>query len=354
MASLDLPQVYQRPGYDTLVAALQGLALEPPAWNRNRRRQGGWSAHEQESLAALRKPDVTRYISTIISSPLGWIRDEEQRETLWDLAARRMAERCGRAAMGDMVRRWPFDATPAADGVGAYEPFELVIREPALTGDSLGFKTWGASYLLAHHLPALGATTLSRLFDESLRHDAPAVLELGAGTGLLGLAAAVLWRARVCLSDLPGITGNLESNVDANRAVAEARGGTVDVGVLTWGGGEDEVDQALFGLGHQFDIVLAADPMYDHDHPALLASAIGRHLALGTESRAVVMVPQRDGATIRLLEAFKRAMLALDGPLFCVEEDELAGQDDWAGDDDEGCVRCWLGVFSRVSSPAPV
>lgn len=90
--------------------------------------------------------------------------------------------------------------------------------------------------------------------------------------------------------------------------------------------------------------------MYDDDHPALLASAISQQLALGAESRAVVMVPQRDATTVRLLDAFRQAMLDLDGPLSCVEEDELAGQDDWVEDDEGGNVRCWLGVFSRGSS----
>ena len=82
-----------------------------------------------------------------------------------------------------------------------------------------------------------------------------------------------------------------------------------------------------------------ADPLYDDNHPALLASAIQLHLAKGTDSRAVVMVPLRDKTTVRLLSAFRDAM----APLVCREEDELAGQDDW-GDDD---VRCWMGVFSR-------
>ena len=63
------------------------------------------------------------------------------------------------------------------------------------------------------------------------------------------------------------------------------------------------------------------------------------------------MVPQRDATTVRLLEAFKQAMLDLELPLFCDEEDELAGQDDWIEDDEAGAVRCWLGVFSRGGTP---
>ena len=66
------------------------------------------------------------------------------------------------------------------------------------------------------------------------------------------------------------------------------------------------------------------------------------------EARAVVMVPQRDHTTKRLLDTFKQEMLGMGaGPLICEEEDELAGQDDWVGDEDGGRVQCWLGVFSR-------
>ncbi|POR32741.1 Protein-lysine N-methyltransferase EFM2 [Tolypocladium paradoxum] len=346
MASpLDFPQVWQRPSYEALLATLASLELNPPIWNHRRKRSD--ILHEQESLASQRKGEVTRYLSTIIKSPLAWIDDEDRREHLWEQASRRMSERCGRAAMGEVMRRWPFGGV----GGGAYEPFELIVREPALTGDSLGFKTWGSSYVLSQHLPRLSGTSLFRLFDESLGQPPPSVLELGSGTGLLGLAAAALWKVPVALSDLPNIVPNLKHNADLNAALVEARGGSLTVGPLTWGGSEQEVDQSLFGAPSQFKLVLAADPLYDDDHPALLSSAISQHLALGPDSRAVVMVPQRDATTARLLEAFKQAMLDLEVPLFCDEEDELAGQDDWIEDDEAGAVRCWLGVFSRGGTP---
>ncbi|KAG6008745.1 hypothetical protein E4U21_003941 [Claviceps maximensis] len=340
-SALDLPQTYENPSFSVLLATLQSLELSPPIWNHSRRRSE--IIVEQESLASRHKAEITRYISTIIKSPLLWIEDDEQKDVIWELASKRMSERCGRTAMGELVRSWPFE------GVDGHEPFELVIREPALTGDSLGFKTWGSSYVLARHLPRLRATSLSTLFDDdsSASLETTTVVELGSGTGLLGLAAAALWKLHVSLSDLPGIVDNLKSNVMRNRALIEQKGGGLSVGPLTWGGSKEEVDQELFGRHHQFKIVLVADPMYDNDHPALLASAINQQLALDTESRAVVMVPQRDATTVRLLGAFKQALRHLDRPLSCVEEDELAGQDDWIEDDEAGNVRCWLGIFSR-------
>lgn len=151
--------------------------------------------------------------------------------------------------MGEISRSWPFredDLSPT---------FELIIREPPLTGDSLGLKTWGSSYVLAQHLPKLGATSLFRLFDESLGQPRPPVLELGSGTGLLGLAAAALWKVHVILSDLPDIMPNLQHNVEANHSIVESLGGSLDSGALTWGAtDEDEVDQELFGKKNQFKV----------------------------------------------------------------------------------------------------
>ncbi|KAJ3492484.1 hypothetical protein NLG97_g5367 [Lecanicillium saksenae] len=72
----------------------------------------------------------------------------------------------------------------------------------------------------------------------------------------------------------------------------------------------------------------------------------------------MVMSPKRDDITLRLIEEFKQVMLDLEPPLFCEEEDEFSGSDDWAagdedddGDEDSGNVRCWLGIFSRGGSP---
>lgn len=118
----------------------------------------------------------------------------------------------------------------------------------ALTGSWL----WDSALVLASHLAARvelrGAT----------------VLELGAGTGLPGIAAvACLGAARCVLTDvaplLPGLRANAEVNgLDASR---------VDVRELRWG---DQLDMM------RVDVVLMSDVFYDPlDMPAMAATLRG-------------------------------------------------------------------------------
>ncbi|POS77395.1 hypothetical protein DHEL01_v204221 [Diaporthe helianthi] len=326
---LDLPQVWQKPAFPVLLAALQGLRVDPPVWNLKASRTE-MVKHQETGTQDPR--EISSYLSTIIKSPLSWMVDEEDREAIWDEASRRFSERCGRSAMGEITRRWPFESD-------AYGPFDLTLREPALTGDNLGLKTWGSSYVLAQMLHTIGETSLAHLFGLEARRPRPPVLELGSGTGLLGLAAAAIWQTHVILTDLPEIVPNLAHNIEKNLAVVQDHGGNLASGALTWGGDEDEIDPA----------VVVADPLYDDNHPGLLAGAIDDQLSLNSGARAMIMVPQRDAVTARLLAALRDEMALKPTPFVCLEETIVAGRDDWGASDDEeaGQVKCWLGIFAR-------
>ena len=93
--------------------------------------------------------------------------------------------------------------------------------------------------------------------------------------------------------------------------------------------------------------MVVADPLYDDDHPGLLASAIGEQLSLNQDARVIVMVPLRDTHTRRMLSEFRDNMANQSVPLGCIKEDILLGEDDWDVDDEARNVQCWWGVFQR-------
>ena len=292
------------------------------------------------------------YLTKIVSSPLAWIEDDDDKERIWEAAAQRLSERSGRTAMGDLTRTFSVPLQAAgeihvaeeertasvadaylASKQGADEAMlEIVLHEPALTADHLGLKTWAASYLLAKRL---------RILAQQLRLPPhTATLELGAGTGLVGLAAAAVLHTHVLLTDLSAIAPNLERNVRANADALAAHGGSAKTAVLDWS------DPGTFSHS-SFPLILVADPIYSPEHPRLLVQAIGRHLSREGGARVAIELPLREafGAERRDL---RERMEALG--LRVLEEGEEVGFDDWSeanGGEEDGLaeVRCWWAVW---------
>lgn len=155
----------------------------------------------------------------------------------------------------------------------------IQIHEPSLTGDNLGLKTWTSSLLLSRLLPAL---------QKSIPHQ-DRVLELGAGTGLLGLSIACLWQADVLLTDLPEVMSNLQRNLQLNQDIVEHHHGKVTSQALDW----SDPTHAPEHSSDRFRLILAADPIYSPDHPRILVDAISRWLEVDTDARVVLTIPVR-------------------------------------------------------------
>lgn len=213
---------------------------------------------------------------------------------------------------------------------------QIQLKEPSLTADNLGHKTWLASYLLVRRL-----SSLKHLLLPAQDHPPPAsprVLELGSGTGLLGIAAAALFpEAQVHLTDLEAIVPNLEANVKTNK-VLFTKSRAPSVGVLDWSA--TRIDEP----GVPYDLILASDPLYSPLHPAWLVDTIGRYLLPEETSRVVVELPLRE-AYLPQVEEFKKRMG--EKCLVLIESGEEVGTEDWGDRKGEGReeVRCWWGVW---------
>lgn len=110
------------------------------------------------------------------------------------------------------------------------------------------------------------------------------IVELGSGTGVVGIAAAATLGANVTLTDLPNVTENLKFNADANAQVVARFGGEVHVAPLRWGEAGD-----VEGLCRDVDLVLASDVVYhEHLYDPLLKTL--RLILLGKEGKSVFLM----------------------------------------------------------------
>lgn len=308
----DLPQLWQRPSGEDLLRALSILAVAPPSFDIVR-------ATAEEERPSVDESGVPAYLTSIVASQLVWIQDDEIREQIWDAASLRLSERSGRTAMPAMTRT--FQIT---------DDLTVALHEPSLTGDNLGLKTWASSLLLSKQLPVLR---------KHLPVRTEKLLELGAGTGLVGISAACLWPVLVVLTDLPEIVPNLQRNLQLNADQVDRMGSSVQARTLDWSSESDSPTTP----DDKFKIIIAADPIYSPSHPMILVDAIKRWLIYSEDARVIIELPLR---THYIEErAQLRALLGAAGLDLVVEGTE-AGLDDWLDEDGQPArVECEWSIW---------
>jgi predicted nicotinamide N-methyase len=332
---LDLPQLYTKPSAPTLLSTLADLSVQPLSWDKSSR-SGVNASGSLRPRRKINNEGVPQYLTKIISSPLVWIEDDADKEQIWEAASQRLSERSGRTAMGAITRSFAIPMSPAVEFDQINPALEqdhelpldadtdlvpLTMYEPPMTADNLGLKTWASSYLLAKQLCSL------QQHIPDLEPDA-AILELGAGTGLVGMAAALVFKRRIILTDLPEIVPNLEQNARSNSEIMSFHGGSATAAVLDWTKPEE-----------------FADPIYSPDHPRMLVGAIKCHLSADVNARLVIELPLRDAYAEERQDL--RDRLA-DIGLRIVEQGEEVGYDDWSAGQGEELVevRCWWSIWS--------
>lgn len=208
------------------------------------------------------------------------------------------------------------------------------ISEPGLVADQLPLETWASSTILASRLHRIPIS-----FPAACKLP---IVELGAGTGLVGIAAARVYGQRVVLTDLPPILPALEANASLNEADAVA-------GVLDWCSPDD-----LQVGGEEFpaaeggaQVLIAADTLYDPEHPELLERVVGKWLARNAEARFLLATAMR----VAYLEELRELWERLEGlGLVCAESgQEEASEKDF---DDERLVEWSVWRWEKESLQA--
>lgn len=137
----------------------------------------------------------------------------------------------------------------------------VAIRQ--LPSQGLSFQLWPAAATFVKLLDCYQDTNtdpFSAAITNVKRRPRLRILELGSGTGVVGIAASAILGADVTVTDLPHVLLNLKFNVDANSGILAARGGEVQVAPLSWGENEE-----MEAIGRDYDLIIGSDVVY-HDN----------------------------------------------------------------------------------------
>ncbi|EPS39873.1 hypothetical protein H072_6388 [Dactylellina haptotyla CBS 200.50] len=200
------------------------------------------------------------------------------------------------------------------DGKGATISVRIV--EPAgINSDNLSLATWASSLVLAGILHTLG---LEKCLQSKTSLSPLPILELGAGTGLVGVtAAALLGSPAAHLTDLEGTVPGVAANIAVNEKLLVERCGpaAVRAGVLDWWKPEritylDGMEPAEISSGTKARILLAADTVYDEEHPQLLERVAQEWLEKSPLARFVMCYPMRIAYLDHIRELWERFEVA--------------------------------------------
>ncbi|KAI3629151.1 hypothetical protein CBS9595_000223 [Malassezia furfur] len=279
----------------------------------------------------------THYVQTWLRGAIAWSCQHAPEHV--DACAELLVHLAGQSAAGARQCTYRFFLARAAQADDAVATVH--IRDIALTDDALGGRTWGAAPYLAR-----------RLLQHYAAHAPTGVLELGAGTGLAGLALHAFVRARhgraprTVLTDhhavvLHNLAHNAAANADATCTVAhldwqhvyEQEAGAASAytsTAQTLPAANDAAVRAFAGVAPdaRFDVLIAADCIYDVAHAAWIAAVTRRHLArTGAPAPALhLLVPVRPTHTAELQAVYDVFGAA---PLRIVRDTPVVGTDDF-------------------------
>ncbi|EGW33410.1 uncharacterized protein SPAPADRAFT_151473 [Spathaspora passalidarum NRRL Y-27907] len=248
----------------TISIALSWLATYTPRFNTIKKL--AYIPTLADSFKKTYSNEFNAYFTRLISSPLLWITDPSQ---IHKLAALRISENCGRTAQPEIIRKIRL---PNLDKLlGNVNNGYILLKEPSLTSDNLGLKTWGSSLVLAN-----------RLLNNNDGYLTNKVLELGAGTGLVGMICSLLGYETL-LTDLPEIVPNLQENIQLNEIKSDAC-------ALDWTDPSSFIEK--YG-NTKFDTIVVSDPIYSPQHPYWVVNMINQFLSASPDARVVIQIPLR-------------------------------------------------------------
>jgi len=262
------------------------------------------------------------------------IEEDESRRNLIDRAASLLASCSGASATGTISRQFKFSS---ADSPHHAPVISIVLTDaPLINADygTVGAQTWGGACVLSEMLVEDPSSFGLAISDKSPPQSTLRILELGSGTGLVGLTISKLFmhlpasslassdpgtdhpmssitKVEIVLTDFhPVVLENLRRNVEANiREQESGRRLEVDVRVrrLDWesvylAGKEDssainEIEgqdtTTDIDMGGPFDLIFGADIIYEAQHALWVRACLEKVLAASPFAVFHLVIPLR-------------------------------------------------------------
>lgn len=167
--------------------------------------------------------------------------------------------------------------------------FPQSLTFPLQVGD-VGCVVWDAALVLAYYIQTSQANA------EFISNRS--ILELGSGTGIVGMVSAACGAKHVVLTDLPELIPLLNHNIEANqnwlcKKIPNNLGTQCSVVACPYKWGENDVTKLprknlLDENSHNFSSILVADCVYYEEAVKPLASTINHLIRSGSENVSVL------------------------------------------------------------------
>ena len=305
---------------------------------------------EEEALEMLRSDELERgyaikWLTGLVKRGDSWTdsasSEEQEARTMHLEEASRLLARCaGDDAPEEALTRtfvFPF-RIPRCDVSSPAPPITVELNDAPVDGSdhtAVGLQSWGSAIVFAERMCLDPERYLGALHPSSTVPNDTArarrLLELGAGTGLLSIAAAQILsrtsvQAEVNATDYhPSVLDNLAWNVRHNHSTVSVSVEKLDWCVVT-----------CTGDGGMYDVVLAADVVYQPEHACWIRGCVGRTLSKGGVFWMIIPVRtigRHEGLEKTVEEAFPDAG---DGERLAIVRREHVERMDGVGRADEG------------------
>ncbi|ODV62830.1 uncharacterized protein ASCRUDRAFT_31749 [Ascoidea rubescens DSM 1968] len=226
------------------------------------------------------------FITSILANDLNWIENLALKEEILQLSSKLISENCGRLAKSDFIRRIKIKYDN-----GGKKHLNILLQEPSLTEDKIGLKTWGSSLNLSRRI--------CNEFEDLIEFP---VLELGSGTGLIGIVLSFLMKSQnkkvnrgdLVLTDLEEIVDNLKENVKLNQVENFSM-----VKTLNWESPDSFKKWMIknYSTSNYYQTIIISDCLYSPSMPFLLIEMIKTFFKFNNtlKSRLLIQNPVREG-----------------------------------------------------------